>query len=153
MPTLADSVTRDQLRRRLDGLRPDTSPRWGKFTASAMLSHITDTLRMAMGELPVGARLGPAWVRMAPMKQLLMFVLPFPKNLPTAPELIARGAHEPARDWAAVRAEFESALERIGGRGANEPWPTHPFFGPLTGSAWKLFQYRHCDHHLRQFGV
>jgi hypothetical protein len=153
MPTLADPAVRAELRRRLDGLRPEATPAWGNFSAPQMLAHITDTLRMAMGELPVEARLAPVWVRTAPMKQLLLYVLPFPKNLPTAPALVARGQQIPASNWAAERAAFDAALERIGNRAPDGPWPTHPFFGPLSARAWKIFQYRHCDHHCRQFGI
>ena len=29
----------------------------------------------------------------------------------------------------------------------------HPFFGPLTGKQWGETQYKHLDHHFRQFGV
>ena len=29
----------------------------------------------------------------------------------------------------------------------------HGFFGPLTGDEWGICQYKHVDHHLRQFGV
>lgn len=28
----------------------------------------------------------------------------------------------------------------------------HPFFGPLTPNEWAVQQYKHLDHHLRQFG-
>ena len=29
----------------------------------------------------------------------------------------------------------------------------HPFFGTLTGKQWGETQYKHVDHHFRQFGV
>jgi Protein of unknown function (DUF1569) len=27
----------------------------------------------------------------------------------------------------------------------------HPFFGTLTGAQWGITQFKHLDHHLRQF--
>jgi hypothetical protein len=32
-------------------------------------------------------------------------------------------------------------------------WPEHPAFGHLTHRAGGVVEYRHADHHLRQFGV
>jgi hypothetical protein len=29
----------------------------------------------------------------------------------------------------------------------------HPFFGKLTPQEWAILQWKHLDHHLRQFGV
>jgi hypothetical protein len=29
----------------------------------------------------------------------------------------------------------------------------HPFFGKMTPEEWGILQYKHLDHHLRQFGV
>ncbi len=29
----------------------------------------------------------------------------------------------------------------------------HAFFGPLTGKQWGRLQYKHLDHHLRQFSA
>jgi LPS sulfotransferase NodH len=29
----------------------------------------------------------------------------------------------------------------------------HSFFGPLTPAEWAELNYKHLDHHLRQFGV
>ena len=29
----------------------------------------------------------------------------------------------------------------------------HPFFGPMTEEEWDTLQWKHLDHHLRQFGV
>ena len=30
---------------------------------------------------------------------------------------------------------------------------THPFFGKMTVDEWGILQWKHLDHHLRQFGV
>ena len=53
-----------------------------------MLAHLNDSYRMATGELKVKPKNLP--LRYTPIKQLIIYVLPFPKGAPTAPELIAR---------------------------------------------------------------
>ena len=32
-------------------------------------------------------------------------------------------------------------------------WDPHPVFGNFTPDQWGKLQYKHLDHHLRQFGV
>jgi hypothetical protein len=38
-------------------------------------------------------------------------------------------------------------------RGPTALAPEHPFFGPLTATEWDRLQWKHLDHHLRQFGA
>ena len=45
---LADRLT---LARRLDALALDAAPRWGRMDCPQMLAHLTDGVRMALGEL------------------------------------------------------------------------------------------------------
>lgn len=154
MPTLWNADTRARLRRRVDALRPDSRPLWGRFTAPQMLAHLTESLRMATGELPVPpAAWVPGLLRVPPFKHLFAFVLPMPKGLPTLPELLARPATIDAAGWAAERRAFDAALERFAGRSPRDAWPEHPAFGRFTGKEWGAQLYRHLDHHCRQFGV
>ena len=34
-----------------------------------------------------------------------------------------------------------------------EDWSDHPAFGSFSKEQWGKMQYKHLDHHLRQFGV
>ena len=77
-------------------LTPDHRARWGKFSVAGMLAHLNDATLMALGELPVQAK-APAFLRLAPVRYLLIHRLPFPKSAPTAPEI------SPARDTADLR--------------------------------------------------
>ena len=153
MRTLWQPEARARIRQRLDGLRPDSAPRWGRFTAPQMLAHLTESLSMAIGELPVAARPVPAFFRHAPFKQFAVYLMPFPKGLPTSPELLARPLRIAPADWDAELMGFAGALERFAGRKQAGAWPAHPAFGPLSAGAWGALQYRHVDHHCRQFGV
>ena len=38
-------------------------------------------------------------------------------------------------------------------RGPEKLAKEHPFFGPLTSAEWDRLQWKHLDHHLRQFGA
>jgi hypothetical protein len=146
MKSIWSAAVRDELRARLAQLTPDTSPRWGRMTAPQMVAHLADSARMALGDLPVASKKLP--LRFTPIKQLFIYCIPIPKNVPTAPELIRRTPG----DW---RQEVQAAgalLERIASppEGAR---PAHPAFGRLSEQAWGVLVYRHYDHHLRQFGV
>ena len=83
-----DAETRDDICRRVERLTPTSKAQWGKFNVTEMLAHLNDAMRMAIGELPVAPKNLP--IRYFPLKQLVVYVLPFPKSAPTAPELLAR---------------------------------------------------------------
>lgn len=145
--TLWNADDRRSLTSRFDALSPAAQPKWGSFTAPRMLTHVTDGLRAALGELPVARKAGPLgyW----PINVLVMFYLPWPKSAPTAPELLARTPEE----WTRELDELKGAIERFTKRNAADAWPAHAAFGDIGGTGWGRLQYRHLDHHLTQFGV
>jgi hypothetical protein len=132
---------------RVQRLRADLKPQWGTMTAVQMVAHLADSLRMASGELEVAPRRAP--FRYSPLKELVLYLLPVPKGLPTAPELVAR---KPG-DWTAEVADLRDQLNGLVQRGAEALAPEHPAFGTLSAKQWGVLIYRHVDHHLRQFGV
>jgi hypothetical protein len=147
MKTMHSAADRHSVVERVGRLQPDSQAQWGKFTAPRMVVHLTDALRMATGDLLCKPKKTP--LRFAPLKQLVIYVLPFPKGVPTSPELLARTPST----WNGEVEAFTTVLDRFGSRTANAAWPYHPTFGALSPQAWGVLMYRHCDHHLRQFGV
>jgi len=142
MKSLEQPTTRTELLARIDRVTDDTKPLWGKFTARRMLDHIARATEMAAGERDVAPKKLP--VRYFPLKQLFLYVLPMPKGLPTSPELL-NDSPEPLEK---SKATLHRIIENF------DPKPCdHPAFGMLSAHAWSVLVYRHCDHHLRQFGV
>ena len=80
---------------------------------------------------------------------MIIYVAPFPKGSPTAPELLARAPG----DWAHDVADVQALLARAGSARTTDSWPEHPAFGKLSTRAWGVLIYRHMDHHLKQFGA
>ena len=148
MATFWDPAARDAICRRVERLTPSHQPVWGKMNAAQMLAHLNDALRMAAGELPTSPKNTP--FRHWPIKQLIVYVLPWPKGAPTAPELLAR---MDTADLVTEQASFKTIVERLAAKSADDRWPEHPAFGTLTHKAWGVLGYRHADHHLRQFGI
>ena len=145
------SIWQDEDRReitdRVGRVAWDRRAEWGKFTAPRMVCHLADSLKMAMGDLKVASKRLP--IRYPPLKQLVIYVAPFPKGAPTAPELLAR---EPA-EWTSDIADLQGLLARAGSARTTDTWPEHPAFGALSTRAWGVLIYRHMDHHLKQFGA
>jgi hypothetical protein len=144
-----DAEAAREIRERVSRLTSDRAGAWGRMTPPQMVCHLAESLKMALGELRVAPKNTP--IRFPPLKQLIVYWAPFPKNVPTAPELLAR----PPRDWPGDIADLQRLVDRFCARGA-EPdaeWPPHPAFGALSRRAWGVLVYRHMDHHLRQFGA
>jgi hypothetical protein len=148
MKTMWDASCQRDIRDRIARLSPAHKGEWGKMSAPQMVCHLAESLKMALGDLPVARKHVP--IRYPPLKQLIVYIAPFPKNVPTAPELVAR----PPRAWNADVADLQSLVDRFVARQSETaPWAEHPAFGRLSRRAWGVLVYRHMDHHLRQFGA
>ena len=145
--TIWNPTDRQALLDRFDRLSADTRPIWGSFDAPRMVAHVTDTLRWSIDELPVAPKKSP--IAFWPVNVLIMFYLPWPKSVPTAPELIERKPSE----WKSELDSLRSAVDRFVARDVKGSWTPHVAFGRLSGSQWGRLTYRHLDHHLTQFGV
>lgn len=139
---------REALCRRIASLTPASSPRWGRMTVDRMLAHLSQSARMALDELPVKPR-GKRAFQVFPLKHLILYVLPFPKGAPTAPELLAASPATVEEEKRALLA----LMARLGRELAEGAGPAHPLFGPLSREEWGTLAYKHSDHHLRQFGA
>ncbi len=112
-----------------------------------MLSHLVDSFRMTLGELKTEPKSGP--LKYWPIKQLIIYWLPFPKGAPTAPELLARKPEAVERE----KTQLAAMMDKMAQAQGCEEWPDHPAFGKLSSKDWGVLVYRHIDHHFKQFGV
>ena len=148
MASIWQERARRELLTRLEGLTEASQARWGKFNSTAMIAHVNDALRMPLGEVTPEPKRVP--IRLFPLKQLIIYALPFPKGVPTAPLLLQRCGAAVFRDE--VHA-FSRILDRLAERAEQTSWPPHPAFGAMSRRAWGVLGYRHIDHHFTQFGV
>ena len=145
MRSMFNDEDRSSMVARIDRVSSGAQARWGKMNAEQMLAHLVESMRMAMGEISPKPKKLP--LRYFPLKQLVIYWLPFPKGAPTAPELLVRRA----TDWQAECADLKHLLERLGAMEGAREWPDHPAFGRMASRDWGTLVHRHVDHHLRQF--
>lgn len=148
MPSMWDPGAPDAMLARLARLTPDTKARWGRFTCCDMVAHLNDSMRMALGDITPATKKIP--IRFFPLKQLIIYVFPFPKSAPTAPELIARNGRTV---WADEVRTFRDLLARLSARSQDTRWPSHPAFGSMNRRSWGVLGYKHLSHHFTQFGA
>ena len=146
--TIFDPRQRDDLLERLDRLTPDATAQWGTMTAHRMLCHLSDSLRVVLGEAPAAFKSGHLANPVA--RWLLAYVIPFPKGrAETAPEMLST---QPG-DWDVDLASAREYLRTAARQGPDGKWARHPAFGDVSGALYGVFIHKHFDHHLRQFGV
>src|SRR5207244_6832857 len=139
--SLSNATARQELLGRLERLSPESARVWGTMTAHQMLAHLADWMLMAKGELKTAPI--KRVLRYPPLKQLAIYWLPFPKGVPTSPELLGRRPLEWSMEHASVRQRVQSFESLY----LKARWPEHPVFGKMTARAWGVFAYRHMDHH------
>ena len=149
MKTIFDKDTHEELHERLGQLMPETERQWGKMSPAQMMEHNAVAIEMATGQVPmqqafIGKAIG--WI----FKGGFLGDRPMPKNAPTGPTLKIQ--NEP--DFEATRERLKGLISDFHGLGeSGTDGNIHGFFGPLTGKQWGETQYKHVDHHLKQFGL
>jgi hypothetical protein len=151
MQTL-DSPSLSDLLDRLQHLRPETRALWGKMNAHQMVCHLTDSFGLAMGDKTASEEitfLSRTLVRWVALKT----PLPWPKGVPTRPEMDQLGGGTRPTEFARDTAALNAAIRRFAQCPRTFAFARHPIFGELTEWEWMRWGYLHASHHFRQFGL
>jgi len=149
MKTLFDAKTRDELFDRLAKLDPGSVRKWGKMSPSQMMEHVARALEMGMSEKPVKQMVVGKLLSWMFRKEFLG-EQPFKPDRPTGKNFII--TDDP--DFESTRERLSAVITKFHDLGeSGTDGNVHGFFGPLTGKQWGETQYKHVDHHLRQFGL
>ncbi len=147
MKSLLEETAYREIKDRLSKLNENSERLWGKMTPGQMTWHCQYPLQLAIKNKPNNAK-GNLLIKLF-FKKSLYNDKPWRKNLPTAPQLKAKEPKAFAEESKTLNAlvdEFTKLNDR-------ETWYPHPSFGAFTKEQWGQMQYKHLDHHLRQFGV
>ena len=145
MPTLLDPTDRAAMVERLRSLSPSDQAQWGTLDAPRMLCHVSDQLRVALGDIPATFR--GTFLSKSVLKWLVIrtpFQAP-PGKVQTVPEMLLT---KPAA-WSDDLQAGVALIDRVGRGDGNA---IHPGFGRLSAAEWGALGWKHLDHHLRQFG-
>jgi Protein of unknown function (DUF1569) len=134
---------------RLEKLTVNEQRQWGKMSISQMLTHCNVSLETAMARnfpprLFIGRLIGSF------IKPKALNEKPLAKNSPTDKQYIFPDNHvfdeEKSKAIALIKTFYADGPSKC----TSHP---HSFFGKLTPAEWAILQWKHFDHHLRQFGA
>ncbi len=150
MKNIFNEADKNELLQRIEKLTPETKPLWGTMNVSQMMAHCANAAKMPTGDV-MTKRVGfPLSLLGKMFKGTILGEGPFRKNSPTAPELKITDA----REFAQEKANMIAAIKKLAEGGENAVKnDVHPFFGKMTAKEWGRINYKHPDHHLKQFGV
>ena len=147
MKSLFTPETYQETIERINTLNPNAEAKWGKMTVSQMVHHCQAPLNIMLQKEDYGLK--PFWLVTLFFKKSLYNDKPWRKNLPTAKQLKV----ETDKDFDAEKSQLLSLVQEAHEQKDKTDWQPHPSFGKFTAQQWGQLQYKHLDHHLKQFGV
>lgn len=152
MRTMAQSRDAEGILTRLQRVSPSSERRWGRMTAHQMICHLADAFRMALDDRPIPH--SGSWASRNIVKYLALYSpFPWPHGVKASPPLDQQRQGTRPVAFETDRNDLMVLIERMRTCPTNAPPPVHSMLGDLSWTQWKILMYRHCDHHLRQFGV
>lgn len=147
--SLFNNTDTENIIHRLNNLKPDAKPQWGKMKVAQMMAHCRKSIGTAMGEHVIPRVPFPSNIIGSLMRKGVLGPKPFSRNSPTDKTYKLKGDF----DFEKEKSELTQAIRKFSGGGpACCTTHPHPFFGKFTPEEWAVFEWKHLDHHLRQFG-
>ncbi len=145
----SEEVT-NELISRVESLKIDTKPGWGKMSVDQMLAHVNVAYEMAYTDKHPPQNAIVRFLLKTFVKKGVVNEVPYKKNTRTAPAFLIHDA----RNFKEEKKRLIDFLKKTNELGQDhfEGKPS-PSFGPMTSGEWNNLFYKHLDHHLTQFGV
>ena len=135
----------------LEKLSIHTKPNWGNMSAQRMVEHLTDGIKMSMGEGDFKLEIPED--RVSKMVLFLDSDKPMAQNIQVSfalPETPLRNTDldEAIDEFTLTWVDFEELYE-------NNPdfKALHPYYGNLNYEQWLRLHSKHFTHHFSQFGL
>jgi len=149
MKSIFDAPAYAEVLERINNLNPNSQRQWGKMSLSQMLCHCKNPLAVGLGKQELKKPNSIMRLLFKGFKTSMYNDKPWKQNLPTPKEFrVETEKHfdEEKSKLLQLIADFHNEKNR-------KSWEPHPAFGDFTHEQWGQMQYKHLDHHLRQFGV
>lgn len=145
---LFESKTVTEVKERINSLTENKTPDWGKMNVSQMLAHCSEVLKNGLGEIQqkrklIGYIVAPfirhRYYDSEPYKN---------KGNPSTHVIIEE------KDFGLEKVHLLRRIDEFHNVNRDRlKNSVHPILGKFTPDQWAIGQYKHLDHHLRQFGV
>lgn len=150
MQTLFDQKVHQEILTRIDLLTENSQPKWGKMDVGQMVKHCQMPLLVASGKMELTEKAGILKKMVFKLYKPIMYNdKPWPESVSTPKDFKIT---EP-QIFETERDHLKTTVKEFHEKALNMHWPKHPYFGSFSTDQWGRMQFKHLDHHLRQFGV
>ena len=149
MKSIFDTESYKEVLDRIQMLKPETEALWGKMNVAQMLCHCQNPLLVALGRKDLKKPNPLMKLLFKSFKSAMYNDKPWKQGLGTPKEYKVVDQKE----FFAEKSNLLGLIDDFYAERNKEHWDPHPAFGNFTHDQWGMLQYKHLDHHLRQFGV
>lgn len=151
MKSLFNPEDLEETRNRIFLIKENFEPKWGRMNAAQMFRHCDKILQVALGKLILPKRnLLIQTIGIITKIEMKIFNNGIPGNMPTFDKVkVSENCNfEKSREnLLKTLDEFIRKAEK------NNLLSEHQLFGKMTKQDWGFLEYKHINHHLKQFGV
>ncbi|MAZ26371.1 MAG: hypothetical protein CL868_04740 [Cytophagaceae bacterium] len=145
MKNLHEQPTYNETVERIAQLTPQSTATWGKMNVGQMLCHCKKPFEVILGKKDFGFK--PNILLQWLFKKSIYNDKPWRKGMPTAKGFKV----VEDKDFDHEKNELLMLIDAFRAQKAAEY--NHPAFGNFTQEQCGQMQYKHLDHHLKQFGA
>ena len=150
MKNIFDPTVKDEIITRINQLKPDSQPLWGKMSVAQMLAHCNVTYETVYEDKHKKPNPLMKLILKTFVKKIVVSDTPYKRNNPTAPHYIISDS----KDFEIEKKRLIDYIIKTQQLGESyfDKKESHSF-GLLSVKEWNTMFYKHLDHHLNQFGV
>ncbi|MES2426676.1 MAG: DUF1569 domain-containing protein [Bacteroidota bacterium] len=149
MKSIFNADNNAEMINRINQLTVTTPAQWGKMDAAQMMAHCYASMSIGFGLSKCHRHwVGVLFGNFA--KKRMLKVFEFDRHMPAYFKLRITDDRDFEQEKHKIITIIKLALEK--GEAGLVKYP-HPYFGKFKSGEWTQLNWRHLDHHLRQFGV